>query len=274
VKEKKIRYYDRDSGKIVEGVDRAKPKKILLPSGDEVVETQRPPTVRDARKLGFLPSVTSICGQVESYSLGEWKINEAVKAAASIDYTGVTQSELDAYISVVRAKADEYTNEAADIGQAYHAAIDRFFDLGEVPENELFKKAALAIRDYMTESFGGGVGKTEVNRASAACGFAGTPDLEWLCADGSVVIADVKTTDASKLKAPYAKWKLQLGGYDKLTEDERMEGTPVALVQLVVDRKTAELKPFPYDIAEDWKSAFCHQFEYWCIANKYDPRKY
>ncbi len=44
----------------------------------------RPTTVRDARKLGLLPSVTNVLGVINKPELVEWKMTQAVLAALTL----------------------------------------------------------------------------------------------------------------------------------------------------------------------------------------------
>jgi len=44
----------------------------------------RPTTLRDARKLGLLPSVTNILGVINKPELVEWKMTQAVLAALTL----------------------------------------------------------------------------------------------------------------------------------------------------------------------------------------------
>jgi hypothetical protein len=44
----------------------------------------RPTTLRDARKLGLLPSVTNVLGVINKPELVEWKMTQAVLAALTL----------------------------------------------------------------------------------------------------------------------------------------------------------------------------------------------
>ena len=46
--------------------------------------TMRPTTLRDARKLGLLPSVTNVLGVINKPELVEWKMTQAVLAALTL----------------------------------------------------------------------------------------------------------------------------------------------------------------------------------------------
>jgi hypothetical protein len=80
---------------------------------------------------------------------------------------------------------------------------------------------------------------------------------------------DVKTVEMKKFRAPYVKWKFQLGSYENL-----LHGRGHArLFQLVVCRLTGEVKAYEHDYGK-WGDAFGHLFEVWVAENNYDPRKW
>lgn len=53
-----------------------------LPTKDG--DGERPTTIRDARKLNLLPSVTGIIGILDKPQLTKWKMREAAKAALMV----------------------------------------------------------------------------------------------------------------------------------------------------------------------------------------------
>ena len=80
--ERSDHWYDRETGNLVSQVERAKPK--LLNNGEH--DHYRAPTLRDARKHGYLPSPTSIIDILGSFQLVQWKQDQAAYAANQYPY--------------------------------------------------------------------------------------------------------------------------------------------------------------------------------------------
>ena len=87
---------------------------VLSASGEP-----RPTTVRDARKLGLLPSVTNILGVINKPELVEWKMTQAVLAALTLPRRE-NEGE-DEFARRVVEDAQSRVKTAVDFGSAFHA---------------------------------------------------------------------------------------------------------------------------------------------------------
>src|SRR5499427_10324997 len=74
----------------------------------------RPTTLRDARKLGLLPSVTNVLGVINKPELVEWKMTQAVLAALTLPR--VEGEELGVFAKRVVEDAQSEVRRAADFG--------------------------------------------------------------------------------------------------------------------------------------------------------------
>ena len=86
----------------------------------------RPTTLRDAKKLGLLPSVTTIMKAAASPGLEAWKMNQMMLAALTLP-RGEGENE-ESFIKRIQADSREHAKMAAERGTAVHAAIERFYE--------------------------------------------------------------------------------------------------------------------------------------------------
>lgn len=93
---------------------------------------ERPTTLRDARKLGLVPSVTTIIGCVAAPALTNWKIDQAILSCLTLSREeNETEKE---YLDRIKADAQEQARKAAERGTQIHALVQEGF------ENKLFTK--------------------------------------------------------------------------------------------------------------------------------------
>ena len=88
-------------------------------------------TLRDARKVTALPSVTNILGVLAKPGLESWKQEQAILAALTLPRNdGET---LDDFPRRVVSDMGEQVRHAADLGSAVHRAIEVYLQTGETP---------------------------------------------------------------------------------------------------------------------------------------------
>ena len=89
----------------------------------------RPTTIKDARKEGLLPSVTTIIKVMNKPALDQWRMGEVAKAALA--YTPASDAEpLDNAIANVLASAEANMSVAADFGSEFHGHIEALLSGG------------------------------------------------------------------------------------------------------------------------------------------------
>lgn len=101
----------------------------------------RPTTLRDARKLNLLPSVTTVLSVFPKPGLIAWKERQILLAA--LTSTRKENEPDDVYISSIMREAHEQAREAAEKGTAIHGAIERYLQ-GDV-DNDYVKYAVPAL---------------------------------------------------------------------------------------------------------------------------------
>lgn len=141
--------------------------------------SDRPTTLRDARKLNLVPSVTSIIRCAAAPGLEVWKQNQVLMAALTLSRRHGESEEM--YIARIVQDSKEQARKAADRGTAIHAAIQGHYE-GEPPSEEYWEHvrgAVAAVDGWMK-----GPWDAEKSFASAL-GFGGKVDLSspWAVAD-------------------------------------------------------------------------------------------
>lgn len=134
----------------------------------------RSTTLRDARKLGLVPSVTTICSILDKPALTHWRINQAVEKA------------------LARERGTEYFEDtSAEQGSRIHAAIENWIEGGDVDDEYV------PYTDICQEMFDDmALSAPETERAFASeFGYGGAVDLHDRSAN---IIVDFKTKALSK----------------------------------------------------------------------------
>jgi len=237
-------------------------EQVPSPDGKKMVKA----TLVHAKKLGLLPRTTSIISELTNFTLIEWQKNECIKACIAFPFDRPDEEEeKEQYIKMVKAKADEFKNFAADRGKEIHGQVEEWLGTKLIPEDAVGKAAIERVGEWL-RSVGATQVVTEKSLGGKAFGFAGTPDMIVETPKGRI-IADMKTTSFKKFKKPYNSWMLQLGAYSILTKSE----PDTRLVNLVIDRDYGDTKVLPYDESERWREAFRHLLELWFKLKNYRP---
>jgi len=224
---------------------------------------ERNTTLRDARKEGFVPSVTTVIGIAAKPSLENWKIDQALNSALTLKQNpGETINEF-----TYRCKQDskEIGRKAAERGTAIHAMIEQGF-LGESDT-----KPYRAIKEYLDEHFPGEEWVAE-DSFCAPSGYGGKIDLY----SKSGIFVDFKTKDNLEGKEPsrlvYDEHGMQLSAYAEgcgFSEPER--------VSIFVDRQQTDLiAAYMWDKDSHTRhlSMFNSLLDYWKLVKKYDPSEF
>jgi hypothetical protein len=96
--------------------------------------TDRPATLRDARKLGLVPSVTTVIKCAAAPALERWKRDQMMQAALTLPrLDGEAEA---AWISRVWTDSGETARKAAERGTAIHAAIQGMYE-GKTPHPDM-----------------------------------------------------------------------------------------------------------------------------------------
>jgi hypothetical protein len=144
-------------------------------------------TLRDARKLGLVPSVTGILALEAKPQLENWKINQALMAALTLPRNpGESDDDF-----IVRAKGDsqDQVRQAAERGTQIHGAIQGSFEGRPTAAEDL--PYVSPVRDWLAQRYGLDGFEAEQSFASPY-GFGGKCDL---VNRGRSVVVDFKGKD-------------------------------------------------------------------------------
>lgn len=83
------------------------------------------PTLADAKKHDFVPSVTSVLGILDKPGLNNWKVDQAILAALTNPVIH-DQMPHDQMMATIKRDAEEQSKQAMQRGTDIHAAIEEF----------------------------------------------------------------------------------------------------------------------------------------------------
>lgn len=229
------------------------------------------PTLADAKKLGLLPSVTTILKILAKPELQAWIVEQAV---LSVLTTPRKPGETDD-VFVQRVLHDEKIQDqeaqvARDRGVELHAALEDYFQGREIAADlrPWIMPAAEVLRTY------GEPVTTE--KILVGPGYAGKTDL-IIKAPEAWWIWDFKTAKKLPEKGAWKEHVLQCAAYAKAFDDMSLDGgrdlsVPTRTGNVYIS--TTEQGTFTICEHGPWEpasAAFDHLVSYWQFANSYIP---
>lgn len=222
----------------------------------------RPSTIADARKNGWLPSVTTIIKILDKPALTNWLIEQAVLAV-------VTSPRLpgeadDAFIERVlhtERQQDEEGKAARDLGTEIHDAVEAAYR-GEIITGDMATYVN-AVQQELTR-FGT---IQAIESVVVGPSYAGKLDLLFYGEFATVV--DMKTTK----KLPKSSWpehRLQLAAYAaELQNNSRPIKTANCYISTTEPGKVVVHENPPWK--EDYENGFIPMLKLWQWLNNYRP---
>lgn len=166
---------------------------------------QRPTTLRDARKLNLVPSVTTILNIAAKPGLTLWMQRQVLLAALTLPRMA-DESE-DTFIARILEDSKAQARAAADAGTDIHASIQGFYEGQDISRH---REHVEATTRTITDAFGYHGWIAERSFAHEI-GFGGKVDLH----SPQGVVIDIKTkefTENDKVDA-YDEHLMQLSAY-------------------------------------------------------------
>jgi hypothetical protein len=230
-------------------------------------------TLRDARKMNLVPSVTDILKVKSNPGLEIWKRNQTIMAAMTLPVSDGESS--DDRMKRIIADGDEHAAQAADFGRTVHALIERrikseAITLSEYPADivRAFNAAWVIINDTFDGNEIGGM-RPHVTLISRAFGYAGELDIV-----GKDFIIDLKTQGSKGGRFTfYDEWIMQLAGYGIMFMENIKPYMP-RLFSLVVSSSEdvpGKIREWDEDDIERGKRMFLACLQLWKDSNKYYP---
>jgi hypothetical protein len=216
---------------------------------------ERNTTLRDAKKEGFVPSVTTIIGIAAKPSLENWKITQALEASLNVN-----QDDPE-YVNKCKYAGREVGMNAAKQGTKIHAMIEKGF-LGGAKT-----KPYKVIRSWLDANYPNEEWIAE-DSFCANEGYGGKIDLY----SKSGIFIDFKTKDNLKgkdsSKLVYDEHGMQLSAYAQGCNIEDPER-----ISIFVDRADTELvltHVWDKDTHYKHKEMFNSLLNYWKLVKNYD----
>lgn len=220
---------------------------------------QRATTLRDARSLNLVPSVTTILNVAAKPALLAWMQQQVLLAALTLPRRP-DEPEKD-YIDRIISDSKEQGKAAADAGTDIHASIQGHYE--DKPTGK-HQESVTACVQAITDHFGQREWVSERAFAHEA-GFGGKCDL--FAGDGEGVVVDIKTkefTDPDKIGG-YDEHLMQLAAYRVGL------GIPKArCANVFVSRNVPGLvvvKEWPLEDLDTGWEMFMHLLAFWQLKN-------
>lgn len=208
----------------------------------------RSTTLRDARKLDLVPSVTTVLREENQPGLNRWITNQALLAAITLPR--VEGESDDAFLNRALADSREQASKAAERGTQIHGELEHHFT-GKVV-SELGKRVEGALFD----TFGHQDWRAERSFAAAYKGlwYAGKVDLY---SPGLVVDFKTKEFEGSK-KLHWPGQAKQLAAYRYLIGGEKK------MVNVFISTTTGEIRLHEWQ-PESWFDQFACLLQHWYL---------
>lgn len=227
-------------------------------------------TLRDARKHGLVPSVTTVDKVIAAPQLTNWMVRQALDAALTLPR--LDGESLDAFKERALEDSRRQAIEAAEKGTELHNAIEASFVGGRIRG---WEKHCGAVKKALNEHFGE---RQWINEASFAhpMGFGGKCDLHAL---GIVVDFKSKPRIEEGKKYAYDNHARQLAAYavglDVVTYPEGgvFDWKSVTLANLFIGVEDAKVSVHIHTpaAAEKGWAQFQAALALWKAMNNFDP---
>lgn len=241
-----------------------------VPMATRPSETRRP-TVRDARKMGLVPSVTTILKVISRPGLEMWKMEQVLLSALTHPMPKGAQPH--EHIAAILEEADAEARRAADLGTIYHDAFASWLtDRARfVLPQQVHAETMRAVEDWFDTTFWPGNSLIEHCFACDA-GYGGRLDFAGMSRMRRRTIVDYKSqeTQAGKPFKRYGEYACQLAAcaYGIGWKD-------ADLVSLMVSRtEPGRIEAYKWTEGCDvWYRTFMDAFAVWkgLLGSNYEP---
>lgn len=232
----------------------------------------RKATIADARKVGALPSVTTILRVLDKPGLNAWRVEQAVLAVlTSPQQPGESVDDFVKRILQTEEQQEQEGAKARDIGIEIHDAIEAI--LRDEPANPSVRDFVVPALALLNEKIPG-MTNAMTETIIVGDGYAGRIDLLTDTLN-EIWIVDFKTTKKLPPKEPWNEHKLQLSAYAnaeaglKVTGDNR----PIRVANLYID--TLNPGKLAWFEVQEWNGIYNKAFkpllEVWRWMNNYNP---
>ena len=229
---------------------------------------ERNTTLRDARKLGLLPSVTTIQKDVlVNHGIDRWFKDILIQAGYTVPES-FRNADYENYKARIMEDASEFGRTAREFGSGVHRVLDEF---NTTRKTECAKKYQ-AWLDVYVEWFEANIDHvyfSEETLTNVEVGYAGTTDLHAVHKTHGDVVIDFKTQQVKKDKVNfYKEWIYQLAAYRECI-DGKPQCLSVAINSLEPEPPVEKLWS-DSDTEMGW-NVFKRSCEIWQLQRGYHP---
>lgn len=224
--------------------------------------------LRDARKLGLVPSVTTVLGVVAKPQLEKWKRDQSVMAALTLPRKDGESEET--LLRRIYVDSEAQAKAAAEEGTRIHDAIELYFKEG-YPATGPYIEHVRATRQELSRLYPHVKDWTAEKSFASDLGFGGKVDLH---SPSTGIVVDFKGKDGDFTDGK----KLAYDQHWQLAAYQRGLRLPVSVcANLFVSRthpgKVASHEWSVQDMADGW-AVFEAALRLWKAIRKYDPSSY
>ena len=235
---------------------------------------ERNTTLRDAKKHGLFPSVTTLLGLFAKPGLERWKQDQLLRIA--YDNPAQDGESYERYANRCLVEHEKPVEEAADFGTKVHDAIEAYFTGQHIPDELLeYIQPALDWKQEHSLNFI----EFEKMLVNTNHGFAGTVDIVGQGVEGSKFILDWKTRKTKpKVKVTSYDFQIhQIAAYAATYwGEDQVDACQVhganAFLSSSEPGRFEVIKYSPEEIRDAWQ-VFKGVCRIWRSLKGYDPRK-
>lgn len=217
---------------------------------------ERPTTLRDARKLGLVPSVTTVLKSAAKPGLERWKAEQLLMSALTLQQ--MPQESEQSWVGRVWQDSIQQAIKASERGTEIHAAIEKSYRAE--PYGSEFESHVLLVRKEVTRGLGFQVWEPERCFAHPL-GYGGKVDLH-----SKTALVDIKTKDGDLVDAKvYDEHKMQVAAYVQGLE---LNKPTCAILFVSRTEPTVKLSILTPEEVEHGAAMFKWLLFYWRAVNK------
>ena len=242
----------------------------------------RATTLRDARKYGWVPSVTTVMDIVSKPGLEVWKVNKAIESAMTVDrHVGETYEE---HAKRILAHSKQESEQAAKRGVRIHNELELFFRKGCIHSSNMgtyesdIRKICDATKSLLDVNCGEQGWISEKSFCHKELGYGGKVDLyssQW--------VIDFKTKDSieDKKQLAFDSMAHQLVGYERGLprhhSDTKFSGSIRRMANVFISADNpghVMFHEWPQDKHELYWNVFTSALDLWKHMKNYRPEEF
>lgn len=227
-------------------------------------------TLREAREMALLVSITTISNYTPKPYLQDWLIEQAIQSALTLPR--IAGEGEDALAKRVVEDMDKQSEKAREFGTAIHDAIDLILTGQEQPNKEL-EPHLKSFREWAASNIEEVIACEQVV-GRPDLGIAGRLDLHCKLRGAGESVVDFKTQKvksgkSGKTPAFYGEWPRQLAAYARCVSPEKEIGGIVTVIIDSGEPGPVHVKAYDNQLRH-WRM-FKNCLELWMDDNEYDP---